>query len=181
MNDTVKNLIIAFVLLNLVVFGVVLYMQRAERSATQEAGGPAPGFTLPAVGSDEQVSLQDYRGKVVLLDFWATWCPPCRKQMPAVQNIHEDAALKDELAVVSVNSEDGADRRAKVQKYLDANGYTFTTVYDDGRATSQYGVSSLPTLVVVTPHGEISHIKKGVHSEADLRRLVDEAKQARPD
>jgi thiol-disulfide isomerase/thioredoxin len=176
MSDTVKNLIIGFVLLNLVVFGVVLYLQRAERTATQPASGPAPGFTLPTVDSNKMVALEDFRGKVVLLDFWATWCPPCRKQMPAVQNIHEDPALKGDLKVLSVNSENGPNRRAKVENYLKKSGYTFTTVLDNGSASGQYGVSRLPTLVVITPSGEVSHTETGVHSEEDLRRLVEEAK-----
>jgi thiol-disulfide isomerase/thioredoxin len=177
MNNTVKNLIIAFVLLNLVVFGVVLYFQRAERTSAQVPSGPAPTFMLPAVDSHEMVSLKDFRGKVVLLDFWATWCPPCRKQMPAVQNIHDDPALEADLKIVSVNSENGPNRRAKVEAYLKDNNYTFTTVLDDGSASGQYAVSRLPTLVVITPSGEVSHTQTGVHSEEDLRRLVAEAKE----
>jgi thiol-disulfide isomerase/thioredoxin len=177
MNDKTKNLIIGFVLLNLVIFGVVLYFQRAERS--KAVGGEAPGFTLPVVSSNEMVSLEQYRGKVVLLDFWATWCPPCREQMPAVQSLAEDESLSQDVQILSVNTDErGAGRVPKVKAYLDDNGYTFTTVLDDGRASSAYRVSSIPTLVVIQPDGELLHQQTGVHSEKELRELIAEAKEA---
>lgn len=175
MNNTAKNLIIGFVLLNLVVFGIVLYYQRTQRS--EPIGGEAPGFTLPVVGSNEMVSVEEHRGKVVLLDFWATWCPPCRKQMPAVQNLAEDESLADEVKIFSINTDEhSANRVSKVKTYLDKNGYTFTTLLDDGRASSAYAVSSIPTLVVIRPDGELQHIQTGVHSEAELRELIADAK-----
>ena len=178
MNNTAKNLIIAFVLLNLVIFGAVLFYQRTERGASAQPKGQAPGFSLPVVGSNETVSLQQYQGKVVLLDFWATWCPPCRKQMPAVQSLADDQALADDLKILSVNADEGANRISKVKGYLDKNGYTFTTVLDDGRAMGAYGVAHLPTLVVITPEGEVYHQESGVHGEKELRELVAEAKEA---
>lgn len=180
MNKTAKNLIIAFVLLNLVVFGIVLYYQRTNRGKAKQPQGEAPGFTLPVVGSNETVSLKQHRGKVVLLDFWATWCPPCREQMPAVQHLADDESLSDDLAILSVNTDEGGNRTAKVQRYLDTNGYTFTTVLDDGRAMSAYAVSHLPTLIVITPDGEIYHRDSGVHGEQELRELVAGAKEATP-
>lgn len=177
MNKTVKNLIIGFVLFNLVVFGAVLYVKRADRKATSAPEGQAPGFTLPIVGQQpKQLALADQRGKVVLLDFWATWCPPCRQQMPIIQKLHDDPELGDTLQIVSVNTDQaGPNRPQKVQGFLKKNGYTFTTVLDDGSASSAYSISYLPTLVVIGPDGAIAHMENGVHSEADLREMIDQA------
>lgn len=177
MNNTAKNLIIGFVLLNLVVFGIVLHYQRSERN--KPVGGRAPGFTLPQIGSAEVVSLEQHRGKVVLLDFWATWCPPCREQMPAVQNLVEDESLSEKVQIFSINTDErGPSRVPKVETYLNENGYTFTTLLDDGRASSAYGVSSIPTLVVIRPDGELQHVQTGVHSESELRKLIGQAQKS---
>lgn len=175
MGDKAKNWIIAFVLLNLALFGAVLYYQRSQRPGGQSVGGKAPAFTLPQLGSPKKVSLQDYRGEVVLLDFWATWCKPCRKQMPAMQKLADDEALADKLAILSINTDQGPDQADRAESFVEQYDYTFTTLIDDGSASARYGVARIPTLVVVTPGGEIHHKASGVHSEQELRELVQAA------
>lgn len=133
---------------------------------------PAPDFEL--VDLDGALHrLSDYRGKVVVLNFWATWCPPCREQMPIVQKLADDPSLKDDLVILSVNADDvRPDRQAKVETYLNENGYRFTTIMDDGRALSAYGVSNLPTLFIIDPQGRVAHRDMGVHPEAKLRKVL---------
>lgn len=175
MSQTVRNILSAAILIALVALGVVLFMKRSN-SITEigpGSGDEAPDFTLGVVESDETVTLAEYRGKVVLLDFWATWCPPCREQMPVVQKLDDDPSLKDSLKVISVNADEpSADRLEKVSEYLEENGYHFTTVIDDYSAMNSYGVSFLPTLVIVDPEGGIAYRETGVHTEKKLREMI---------
>ncbi len=99
--------------------------------------------------------------------------------MPAVQSIAQDSSLADDVQILSINTDErGSNRIPQVKGYLDKNDYTFTTVLDDGRASGAYAVSSIPTLVVITPDGDLFHSETGVHSEAELRELIAEAKEA---
>lgn len=143
-------------------------------SAGLRPGQPAPELSLPMLGSDEVVDLQDYRGQVVLIDFWATWCPPCREQMPTLQRLADDPEF--EAAVLSVNTDDPtADREALVATYLDYNGLTLPTLLDEGPARARFKVRAVPTLVVVDGEGRVVTSSSGLHSEADLRKLAAEA------
>ncbi len=177
MNNTPKILIVAFILLNLVVFGGVLYYRSSHHEeAGPQASAKAPGFTLPKAGKPGNVSLDQNRGKVVMLDFWATWCPPCRQQMPIVQKLENDASLHDSLQILSINTDQpGPKRKAKVTGFLKKHGYTFTTLLDDGSAANAYNINYLPTLVVIGPNGKVAHAESGVHSEAALRKMISDA------
>jgi thiol-disulfide isomerase/thioredoxin len=181
-TDTKIRRVVGILCLVAIVWAGYQILQKRSKHAPSAVGGAAPAFTLGAVGSDEQVSLEQFRGKVVLIDFWATWCPPCRKQMPEVQKLADDDELDETLQILSVNTDDGGnDRQQRVSTYLDDNGYSFTTLIDDGRVASSYGVTHLPTLVVIDPHGELAHVESGVHSEADLRAYIEEAAQRAAD
>lgn len=139
-------------------------------------GKAAPAFSLEAVDNGEMVALQQHRGEVVLLDFWATWCPPCKEQMPVLQNLHEDPALEG-VKVLSINTDARSpDRRAKVTRFLRQNSYTFQTLLDTGQAQSNYGVQSIPTLVVIGPDGKIQYARSGVHTEDSLRGIIAKAR-----
>lgn len=177
MNERIINygvVILAVVGLGLAAYELYAHYTGAEGS---EVGRKAPQVSLPVVDSEERVALEEFRGKVVLLDFWATWCPPCREQMPAVQNLEDDESLSDSVQVLSVNTdEQGDDPEQKARAYLEEHEYTFTTLLDDGSAASAFGVTQLPTLIVVDPDGQIAYREVGVHSEAELRELIERAR-----
>lgn len=177
MTQNTKNLASTVFFLALIGVGFVLYMRRTPPDqGGLETGGAAPALTLPVLGSTEMVSVEDYRGKTVLLDFWATWCPPCREQMPVVQKLEDDPELADSLQILSVNVDDAsAGREAKVGGYLTQNKYTFSVVLDDGSAMGDYAVSFLPTLVIISPDGAITFAESGVHTETELRKRLKEA------
>jgi len=95
-------------------------------------GQEAPGFTLPRLDGGAPVSLADLRGKVVLLNFWATWCKPCEDEMPAMQRLHQALAGTDfELLAVSTDEE-----RAPVEEFRKRLGLGFPILLDPGKEVS---------------------------------------------
>jgi len=110
----------------------------------------APDFTLEDL-SGNKVSLKNFRGKTVFLNFWATWCVPCRAEMPAMERLHRE--LKDQgLEVVAVNFRED---EAEVRDFLKELGLTFTVLLDrDGEISEEYGVWSLPLSYFINSKGE---------------------------
>jgi len=137
-------------------------------------GQPAPDFALNDL-ANQPVTLSSFRGqKVVVLDFWATWCGPCRMAMPDLQTLHED--LKDRgVELVSVNQAESAER---VRSFIERKKYTFRTVLDrDGAVGNQYGVRAIPALVVVDKQGLVRRLQVGYSSDKELRQLLQQLAQ----
>ncbi len=133
-------------------------------------GGPAPDFTLPGFDG-ESVRLSSLRGKVVLLDFWATWCAPCRYDMPFVQQLYEELKPRG-LEVFGVNAESGGE----AADYLRRLGCTFPNLRDRSLAVSRlYRIRSIPTFVVIDRQGNLAGHMQGTRSKEQLRRAVLEA------
>lgn len=138
--------------------------------------GPAPDFALPIVHGGEpggRLRLSDQRGKVVLLDFWASWCRPCRQQLPALAAVARRSG--DRVVVVGVATSDDA---ASVRAFLREESPPYPSVHDErGEVASEYDVDSLPTLVVVSPSGDVVAVERGVHSVAELEELLASAER----
>jgi peroxiredoxin len=116
----------------------------------------APDFTLQSV-SGETVSLSDHRGKVVLINFWATWCPPCRQEMPDIQDRY--ARYSPDLVVLAVNNNETADL---VAAFVDEFGLTFDPLLDPGAVVQTlYQLNGYPTSIFVDRDGVIQVIKVG--------------------
>jgi peroxiredoxin len=131
----------AILLVLLLVAGALWVAFGAERPAPPVGEGqPAPGFTLPVL-DDGELSLASLRGRVVLLNFWATWCKPCEDEMPAMQRLHDGLAGADfELLAVSVDEGDG-----KVREFRDRLGLRFPILLDPAkRAAGAYQTFRFP-------------------------------------
>jgi thiol-disulfide isomerase/thioredoxin len=117
--------------------------------AHDTSGSEAPGFALPTSGG-QTVVLSSFRGRVVFLNFWATWCPPCRLEMPAMERLHQD--FKDQgLVILAVDIEESPKLVAKFMKEF---RLTFPALLDaDSRMSSRYGVRGLPTTVLIDRQG----------------------------
>ena len=137
-------------------------------------GERAPAWSIPAYGGG-RLDSATLAGRVAVLDFWASWCAPCRAQMPELDRLAAEPAM-GEVAFVSINlDEPGPERAARVATF--ARRYrALRHAVDDGAAERAYGVSTLPTLVVVRPDGSVSALRTGALSADAVRALVDDAR-----
>ena len=126
--------------------------------AAQTLSGPAPEFTLQS-RDGEQVSLASLKGKVVMVNFWATWCVPCRQEMPHLQALYERYnSLGFELLAVNVEKDnaDGA------RKWLEETPVTFPVLFDpNNQVTKLYKVQTMPSTVLVARDGTMRFIHHG--------------------
>jgi len=148
-------------------FGSAESVARAESFV----GKPAPPFTLTGV-KGSTVSLANYKGKVVLLDFWASWCMPCRIEMPLVQKLYDEFKPKG-LVVFGVNV---MDEMAPIKRFLADNHVELPILRDrDGAVAQSYQAEGLPTVVVIGKDGRISSYFTGVRDEDTLREALAKA------
>jgi len=133
-------------------------------------GEMAPDFTLKTT-DDHDIKLSDYRGKNIILNFWASWCGPCRYEMPALQSTHENWSKAD-VIVLAINVQDGF---GNARDYAKANGLTFTIPVDiPGKVAELYGARGLPTSFFIDSDGVIKSIKVGpfINTEEIEQRMV---------
>lgn len=132
----------------------------------------APDFTQPLLSGPDFV-LSDHRGKVVILDFWATWCAPCEVQMPvldAVWKTRGQAAANLMIVGLSVDTDPPAD----VAAWIEERDFTYPIALADHDLAMRYGVMGYPTLLIIDPEGGIHTQHVGVLSRPELEDILDE-------
>jgi thiol-disulfide isomerase/thioredoxin len=135
-------------------------------------GGPAPNFSLPRVdGQTGSVSLASLHGRVVVLDFWATWCPPCIAMLPTMHELDSQFAPQG-VAFLGVDSDGGQTSADEVTAFLREHGAPYPVVYDDGRANDLYRIKVLPTLVIVGKDGMIERVLMGMTTKSTLAKTI---------
>lgn len=130
---------------------------KADLEVAPEVGARAPSFTLPALDGDE-ISLADFEGQPVILDFWASWCPNCNATAPHLTQFHQET---DDVAVVGINmgvNESDGDIRSHVEDH----GIDFPIALDDGSVSERYRVTKTSTYVFIDADGVIREKKSGV-------------------
>nr|WP_320116408.1 TlpA disulfide reductase family protein [uncultured Desulfuromonas sp.] len=143
-----------FVLLLLALVFVCACSSETPQSQNSSEREPmlAPDFELSSLHG-ETVRLSALRGKVVVLNFWATWCPPCREEVPSMQQLHE-MMTGTEFVMLAVNIEQ--DGRQTVPVFLQKNPADFTILFDEsGQVRKSYGVAKYPETFVIDPQGRI--------------------------
>lgn len=157
------------------------FLWRIPPAATTEGGPPpspregfsAPDFTLDLL-SGSQISLSDLRGQVVMVNLWASWCPPCREEMPAIENVYQEYKQQG-LEVLAVNTT-YQDREAEVAAFVKQYGLTFPILLDKtGAVSNRYLLRGLPSTYFVDRKGVIrSVVVGGPMSEALIRTKIQE-------
>lgn len=144
----------------------------ADRLPSPREGFPAPEVALPTL-EGEQVSLSSYKGNVVILNLWASWCAPCRAEMPVLQKLYE-ANRERGLVVLAVNST-VQDSALEAQNFVNEMGLTLTVLLDmDGSVSRRYLLQALPSTFIIDRGGIIhSVIIGGPASEAALQSKID--------
>jgi thiol-disulfide isomerase/thioredoxin len=161
-------------------------LSRLPPTATYAGGPPtpregfhAPDFTLDLLGGG-QVTLSELRGKVVVVNVWASWCPPCRAEMPAIEKVYQ--AYRDlGVVVLGVNTTD-QDNERDVAAFVQEFGLTFPIPLDrDGSVSRRYAVSGLPTTFFIDRQGIIrSIVVGGPMSEATIQAKIEELLKGAP-
>lgn len=149
-------------------------VQPAETTGMPQKGFPAPDFALQSL-EGETVRLSDFRGRPVVVNFWATWCAPCRAELPAMQKV-ADKYGDQGLVFLLLNQ---AEKPATVKEFLDSLDVDMLTLLDsEGRASGRYRVRGLPTTVFIGPDGTIADIViGGPITEAKLTQNVEQIMQ----
>lgn len=129
----------------------------------------APDFTTQNL-SGEEVSLSDYAGKVIFLNFWATWCGPCKAEMPTMNDLYADLKNED-FVVLAVNQQEDPEL---VQDFIDGTDFTFPIILDnDGIINVQYGIRGIPTTFIIGTDGNVLAGKVGTHNyDGELYRSL---------
>lgn len=135
---------------------------------------PAPEFSVSRLDGEGTVKLSDLKGKVVYLDFWATWCPPCRKSFPWMEEIHT-RYQQDGLVIVAI-SVDG--KRELAEKFVQETKASFITAIDSGKKTAKaYKLRAMPSSYLIGRDGKILSVHLGFRTNK-TKALEDEIREA---
>ncbi len=152
----------------------------AASTDSEEETLMAPDFTLVDQYGNTH-SLSDYRGKLIFLNFWATWCPPCRAEMPDIQALYEEQQALDDpevvvLGVAFPNFGDEVDT-AGIISFLEENGYTYPVLMDDSYSVgAEYYITSYPTTFMIGPEGEYLGYVPGSMSRDMINNVIEQCR-----
>jgi thiol-disulfide isomerase/thioredoxin len=172
-------IVLAAIMVAAIVF--VAINQRDKKTTTREIiGQPAPNLTFTGFDGGTPTDLDSMRGDVVVLNFWASWCEPCRTEMPAFEAVHQSAG--GDVRIIGVNIKN--DRVENATELLAETGVTYQIARDDGGANPLYGPietalgtgGSYPVTVVIRPDGVIDKVTVGPMDEAQIRDAIEKAR-----
>jgi len=141
-----------------------------EKNSVLQVGDEAPDFVLTDMNGEKH-QLSDYRGQGVFLNFWGTWCKPCEREFPLMDQQYQE--VKDEgLQILAVNI---GESDFAVQKFVDRKGLTFPVLIDNNKSVMEtYNINPLPTTFLVNPEGKIEKIITGEMSEEKIKEYMSQ-------
>lgn len=145
--------------LAIVIILILSFVSLTEALQTNKEDIKAPNFSLKSVDG-KTVKLTDYKGKVVIIDFWATWCPPCRKGIPDLISIQNE--FKSDVVIIGI-SLDGAQTIKEVPGFIKEYAINYPVVYGDENVIKAYGgITSIPTAFVIDKKGNVVDMHVGL-------------------
>ena len=142
----------------------------------QGLGDPAPGFSLPLLSGSGLISLSELEGKTVYIDFWASWCGPCRQSLPLYEVMNESLP-QDKFRLVAINLDENRD---DALRFLEQHPVSYIVAFDpEGVSASSWGIKAMPSSFLVNPRGEIVKEWIGFHPshieeiEDEIRSLIE--------
>ncbi|MFN7251054.1 MAG: TlpA family protein disulfide reductase [Anaerobacillus sp.] len=170
-------------LILLIAVGLIAYVVATNQSPQVgvEKGMLAPDFTLPLWGTDTEESLSSYQGDIVVLNLWASWCPPCQKEMPDLIRLSEDYKDKG-VKVLGINLATHERNAEGADEFMVEYGVTFPTFVDQpidnvnrrGIVSSLYNIQSIPYTYILDGKGKIAHVIRGEVTYEILDKLIKE-------
>jgi thiol-disulfide isomerase/thioredoxin len=157
------------------------YRKETFRPSAAPAGagqsGDAPDWEM-TTAEGKSVTLRSLRGKVVVMDFWATWCGPCKMAMPLIQKLHDRFQGKP-VVVYGVNC---WERSPNPMAYVKSKNYTYPQLLNGDRAATAYGLTGIPTLIIIGPDGKIIFRTSGYHPavEEQMATVIENALKKQP-
>ncbi len=141
------------------------------QNPSQLVGKPAPEFALKSFNG-EKVRLSDFRGKTLLVNFWASWCHPCREEAPALERAYMSLS-HNQVEFIGINV---MDDRKSAEEYVKSFGGSFVNIYDpENRVHLDYGVGGVPETFFVNPEGVITDKHRGPLTERMIIRYIENA------
>lgn len=149
----------------------------AQIASAAEVGSKAGDFQLADLNGNK-IKLSDFKGKIVVINFWATWCPPCRNEMPGFNLLNKELKKSDDAILLAVNMTDGKrDTKSKVESFIKEKNYGMTVLLDtDGKAATMYDIKWLPTTVVVDRKGVLQWQVFGETTKEAVLKAIKEIK-----
>jgi len=152
-----------------------------------QKGELAPDFSLKSLAGPK-VSLRDFKGRYTLVNFWATWCVPCKMEMPSLEELHRRFP-NEKLAVLPISNDMFGEK--VVRPYVEANEFSFTVLFDPTlKVSNRYGVVTLPTTFLIDPGGKIIGVLEGaedwskpetfLYFEGLLKKLNSPSRDSKP-
>ena len=142
-----------------------------------EVGKPAPELSITTLNDKGKISLDSMQGKVIVVDFWATWCGPCKQSFPKLEALSKK--VSDKVIIVGVSVDD---EKKGIVEFAKENGASFAIGWDEGHTiANRWKVGTMPTTFIVDATGKVRHIHDGYHDgetdvmEKELNALVSEA------
>ena len=163
--------------------------EAAETDTPKSSEMAAFDFTLTDQNGNMH-RLSDYKGKVVFVNFWATWCPPCQAELPDIEALYHEYGENQEdvifLGVTNPSSEENTNNadvsREEIESFLEENGYTFPVLYDtSGIVLEQYRITAFPTTFLMDGEGNISRYVVGMMTLDEMSDIIEETKEKNED
>lgn len=155
--------------------------QEEKKENDQRETVPSIDFTLQDQYGNTH-TLSEYKGKTVFLNFWATWCGPCRNEMPEIQKLHEEYEAQEDsdVVILGIAAPDlgGEASEEEIKAFLEENGYTYPVVMDTtGEIFSSYGISAFPTTFMIDKDGNVYGYVSGQLSEDVMRNIIEQTQK----